>query len=275
MNFASIYKFHVSNLEAGLPHSKENRLAIFRNPKQNCKNSDGKEMIYIPAGPFIMGSNNGNWDELPERETYLEAFYIDECSVIQSEYQRFVDETEHQPPFLGLSWSRQYDWKHGKHPANRENCSVVLVCWKDAQSYCRWAGKRLPTEAEWEKASRGVDGRTWPWGNEWDNGKLACVGSGDIQPVGQFEHGKSPFGCYDMSGNVWEWVADWYSPSYYRSDLSKDSLRPENTDYYREKVLKGGSWIHSEFSMRCAMRYHKSPKYRDNYIGFRCAMSAL
>jgi len=227
-------------------------------------------MILIPAGKFIMGSNDGNYDESPKREVYIDAFYIDKYPVTNAEYKKFIDETGYKAPYLGYSWSQKYDWQNGMYPEGKGDCPVVLVSWDDAVAYCKWAGKRLPTEAEWEKAARGTDGRVWPWGNEWDPEKLACWGVGDIQPVGKYKGGKSPYGCFDMAGNVWEWTADWYNDKYYQVAPAKNPQGPEEG---LERVLKGGAWIHSRFSVRCAMRFHKPPAYCDNYIGFRCAKS--
>jgi len=167
-------------------------------------------MILIPAGTFIMGrdagSEDANYDESPQREIYLDAFYIDERPLTNAEYKKFIDDTGYQVPYLGYPWSQKYDWHNGMYPGGMGDHPVVLVSWYDAVAYCQWAGKRLPTEAEWEKAARGTDGRLWPWGDEWDPKKAACCGVGDIQPAGKYKEGKSPYGCLDMAGNVWEWI---------------------------------------------------------------------
>jgi formylglycine-generating enzyme required for sulfatase activity len=232
-------------------------------------------MILVPAGAFIMGcdleDHDANYDEHPQREIYLDAFYIDENPVTNADYKKFIDETGYKPPYLGLSWSRKYDWHNGVYPEGKENCPVVLVSWHDAVAYCQWMGKRLPTEAEWEKAARGTDGRIWPWGNKWDSQKLACHGVGDTQPVGKFKAGKSPYGCFDMAGNVWEWIADLYGSGYYQEAPVKN---PQGPGVGVHHVLKGGAWIHSKLSVRCAKRFHKPPTHCDYYIGFRCAKSA-
>jgi sulfatase modifying factor 1 len=227
-------------------------------------------VIFIPAGPFIMGSDDGNYDEQPVREVYVDSFSIDQCPVTNAEYKRFIDATGYKAPNLGLHWSQKYDWVDRMYPAGKADCPVVLITWHDAMAYCRWAGKRLPTEAEWEKAARGLDGRIWPWGNNWDGTNLAGSGVGDTQPVGQYKSGMSPMGCLDMAGNVWEWTSDWYGDKYYREAPARNPHGPESG---AERVLKGGAWIHSSFSVRGAMRFHKSPEYCDNYIGFRCVAS--
>ena len=227
-------------------------------------------MILVPEGTFIMGSDEGNYDEMPQREVYLDAFYMDEYPVTNADYKKFIDETGYDPPNLSLHWSERYDWHERMYPEGQGDRPVVIVRWVDAMAYCDWAGKRLPTEAEWEKAARGTDARIWPWGNEWDGSRLACRGVGDTVPVGRYEEGKSPYGCLDMAGNVWEWTADWYKDKYFREAPSKNPKGPEEGEH---RVLKGGAWIHSDFSVRCAMRFHKQAGYCDNYIGFRCVKS--
>jgi len=228
-------------------------------------------MILVPEGSFILGSEDGNFDETPKREVRLDAFHIDAHPVTNAEYKKFIDETGYEAPSLGFEWSKKYDWHDRMYPEGKEDHPVVLVKWVDAVTYCDWAGKRLPTEAEWEKAARGTDGRIWPWGNEWDTGRLACGGVGDTMPVGRYESGKSPYGCFDMAGNVWEWTSDWYGSLYFREAPSHNPMGPDKGEH---RVLKGGAWIHSEFSVRGAMRFHKPPTHCDNYIGFRCARSA-
>jgi len=228
-------------------------------------------MLLIPEGQFTMGSDDGNYNESPKREVFLDAFYIDECQVTNAEYKKFIDETGHQTPFIGQPWSEKYDWKERMYPEGKGECPVVLVTWEDAVAYCEWADKRLLTEAEWEKAARGTDARVWPWGNGWDRSRSACGGVGDTVPVGRYEDGKSPYECFDMAGNVWEWTSDWYGSLYFREAPSRNPKGPDKGDH---RVLKGGAWIHGEFSVRCAMRFHKPPDYCDNYIGFRCAKSA-
>lgn len=228
-------------------------------------------MIAIPAGPFLRGSEDGNYDESPQREVYLEEYFIDEYPVTNAEYKKFIDETGYTAPYVGKIWSEKYDWIDDNYPEGKGNHPVVLVTFEDALAFCEWAGKRLPTEAEWEKAARGKDGRTWPWGNSWDPGKCACSGTGDTAAVGRFSGGKSPYGCQDMAGNVWEWTADWYNDMYYKVSAIEN---PQGPDSGEHRILRGGAWIHGAFSVRCAMRFHKPPGYCDNYIGFRCAKSA-
>lgn len=229
-------------------------------------------MIYIPAGEFIMGSDEGeNYDEQPKRKVFLDAFYIDEYLVTNAQYKEFIESTGHKAPYIDKFWAIKYNWQENSYPSGTGDHPVVLVSWYDAATYAKWAGKRLPSEAEWEKAARGTDGRVWPWGDEWLKGKSASHGCGSLMPVGMFEEGNSPFGCYDMAGNVWEWVADWHKEDYYRH---APAMNPKGPDEGEFRVLRGGSWIHDAGSSRCARRYSRPPEYADNYIGFRCAKDA-
>jgi len=155
-------------------------------------------MVLVPAGEFVMGSEAGP-SERPVRRVFLDAYYIDTYEVTNGLYGKFLQATRrHEPRY----------WKDAR--VNDPNQPVVGVTWYDAEAYCHWSGKRLPTEAEWEKAARGTDGRISPWGNQWDSARASTSdgGSGKLSPVGSYEAGKSPYGAYDMAGNVWEWVAD-------------------------------------------------------------------
>jgi serine/threonine-protein kinase len=221
---------------------------------------DGAVMIYIPAGEFLMGSNNGYDDEKPQRRVYLDGYWIYKYPVTVAQYRKFCRVTGRQeppPPYWG--------WEDD-HP-------IVNVSWHDAVAYCEWAGVRLPTEAEWEKAARGTDGRKYPWGNEWDGSKCAnSVGSNNLRstaPVGSYPQGVSPYGVHDMAGNVWEWCADWYDGNYYRSAPSKNPQGPSSGE---RRVLRGGSWNRvGENNFRAADRNRYNPDYRWYNNGFRCA----
>jgi len=200
---------------------------------------DGKEMVYIPAGEFLMGED--------KKPVSVEAFYIDRYPVTNAEYKRFMDATRHSPP---------QHWRRGTYPEGKADHPVVHVRWSDAAAYAEWAGKRLPTEAEWEKAARGTDGREYPWGNEFDKDKCNTNESGiwDTTPVGKYSPaGDSPYGVGDMAGNVWEWTAD-------GSGLAAMPLR-------------GGSWLDGRREARCASRRKHIPQRRNEFIGFRCASS--
>jgi len=225
------------------------------------------EMVLIPAGEFIMGSNDRLPDEGPQHKVSLPAYYIDKFEVTNLQYKQFIDATQRRSP----RYFRNRTFPDGKadHP-------VTYVGWEDADAYCQWAGKRLPTEQEWENAARGNDGRTYPWGNEFDIAygntpvrweKLGTFG--DTTPVGSFEKGISPYGLYDMSGNVWEWTASWYK-------AHPGNKTPSESYGERYKILKGGSWWDCSF-YKCGLSapvYNRSffaKKVKNDTFGFRCA----
>jgi formylglycine-generating enzyme required for sulfatase activity len=221
-------------------------------------------MAVVPAGEFIMGSSMGEADEQPVHWVYLETFFMDTYQVSVSQYARFLDATSQEAP---PDWSIMNRSQHQKRP-------IANVDWEEAKAYCTWAGKRLPTEAEWEKAARGTDGRTYPWGNEHPTKFFANVNRenwnnhGALTPVGKFEEGKSPYGIYDMAGNVWEWVSDWYDPDYYKTSPSKNPTGPSTGE---SKVIRGGSWGSASDALRSANREIHSPSIRGLGTGFRCA----
>lgn len=203
-------------------------------------------IVEIPAGPFLMGINQFGPDEQPQRQVQLPVFMIDRYPVTNDEYKRFVEETGHRLP---------KHWEGGTFPPGKANHPVVNVSWHDATAYSKWTGKRLPTEAEWEKAARGTDGQLYPWGNDFsrDHCNVFETGLQSTTPVGLFPTGVSPYGVYDMAGNVWEWTADWF-------DAGK-----------RYKVLRGSSWLNLSDSARCTYRsYYQVPDRLSSNIGFRC-----
>ena len=222
---------------------------------------DGMVMIYVPAGEFEMGSEDGGSDERPVHLVYLDSFWIDQAEVSNAQYEQCVKAGACDSPRGGAYTNSQYT----NHP-------VVYVSWYDAMTYCEWAGRRLPTEAEWEKAARGTDGRTYPWGEGIDC-SLAQFGgcSGETVPVGSKPDGASPYGALDMAGNVWEWVTDWYDNDYYDNSPTDNPPGPETGDY---RVLRGGSWYYVGRFVRSADRSWLSPGYAWNYVGFRCARRA-
>jgi formylglycine-generating enzyme required for sulfatase activity len=223
-----------------------------------------RSMALVPAGEFRMGSWMGEADEQPERRVYLDAFFMDKHQLTVGQYAKFLEATSHTAPPEWNIMSR----------AMHQNRPIVNVDWADATAYCKWVDKRLPTEAEWEKAARGTDGRVYPWGNEpptrfhgnmkkevWNNHM-------GLTQVGSFEDGKSPYGIYDMAGNVWEWVSDWYDPDYYRTGPLRNPTGPPAGDY---KVVRGGSWGSGPEGLRAADRETHLPSFQGFGTGFRCA----
>ncbi|MCP9463568.1 MAG: formylglycine-generating enzyme family protein [Nitrospira sp.] len=227
-----------------------------------------EEMITIPAGPFIRGTEEGGLDERPSRMIYLDEFSIDRYEVTNHQYQQFVVATGHRKPSLPARYAK------GGGKMKGPNQPVVYVSWEDADAYCRWKGRRLPTEAEWEKAMRGTDGRLWPWGNkELANGaNWARVYDGHevSAPVGSFKMDRSPYGVMDGAGNVMEWVADWYQEMYYQDSPTNNPTGPEFGTY---RVLRGGGYTTTGADVRITSRSKMVPDFRDETIGFRCAMS--
>ena len=225
------------------------------------------EMIEIPAGKFVMGTNERLSDEGPEHTIYQEDFLIDKFEVTNAQYKKFIDATDRGSP----SHFRNRTYPEGKvdHP-------VTFVDWYDAKEYCEWVGKRLPTDKEWEKAARGTDGRTYPWGNEFkrENANMPLrwesLGQfGDTMPIGMFPEGVSPYGVHDMTGNVWEWTASWYK-AYPQNKTFSESYGE------RYKTLKGGSWFDCSF-YKCGIsapvynRAFFAKKVKNDTFGFRCA----
>ncbi len=238
-------------------------------------------MVFVPAGEFLMGKDEGD-DEKPLHKVYVDAFFIDKYEVTYAEYAEFVEAGGYSNKSY---WSEEgWSWKEENYitePAywndstyNQPNYPMVGINWYEAEAYTRWCGKRLPTEAEWEKAARGTDGRRWPWGEDFESDKANIIGTEDgyeyTAPVGSYPLGVSPYGCYDMAGNVWEWCADWYEAGYYANSPSEN---PKGPDSGSSRVIRGGSWFnYLEFS-RCADRNYNFPNYRNNILGFRCVLS--
>jgi len=226
------------------------------------------EMVTIPAGPFVRGTTSGGFDEQPQRTIHLDTFSIDRYEVTNHQYQQFVLATGHRKSGPPSRYAKSISKMRGP------NQPVVYVSWDDANEYCRWKGKRLPTEAEWEKAMRGTDGRLWPWGNqEKPNGaNWARVQDGyDVSArVGAFAMDKSPYGVMDGAGNVMEWVADWYQEAYYRESPDKDPPSPEFGTF---RVMRGGGYTTTGGDVRITSRSKMVPDFRDETIGFRCAIS--
>ncbi len=225
-------------------------------------------MVVIPAGLFTRGTIAGGFDEQPVKQVYLDAYAIDKYEVTNHQYAAFVAATNHRKAGPPSRYAKNMERMRGV------NQPVVYVSWDDARAYCRWRGKRLPTEAEWEKAMRGGDKRLWPWGNELDplasNWAVAKDGYDVTAPVGSFPRDVSPFGVADGAGNVMEWVADWYGEDVYGTAVDKNPKGPEFGTY---KVLRGGAYTTSGTDVRVTSRSKMVPDFRDETIGFRCAVS--
>ena len=253
-------------------------------------------VVYIPAGEFEMGSTDAEVDALvaectecepdwfeqeqPAHTVYLDAYWIDQTEVTNAQYDKCVAAGAcSTPPECDWGESTFGDAAKADHP-------VVCVGWQAAEDYCRWAGGQLPTEAQWEKAARGSDGRRYPWGNKFDGTLLnycdaQCEydqrdetyddGFPVTAPVGSFPAGATPYGVLDMAGNVWEWVADWFSEDYYAMSLAENPLGP---DEGTQRVVRGGSWFTDGMGSRAANRFQTIPATHFGLLGFRCALVA-
>jgi len=239
---------------------------------QQCINpKDGAAMVWVPAGKFTMGADLSQFGGIRRKmlagaskhKVTLSGFWIYKNDVTVAEYRAFTQATGHQMP-----WSHE-----GAYP-------VVCVTWDDATAYATWAGGLLPTEAQWEKAARGTDGRDYPWGNEWDDKRWAhstgkfATDLGSPEPVGSCPSGASPYGCLDMKGNVWQWCADWYDDSYWSSPASR-ALDPCNQSIGRmkDRVCKGGaSGTNISNQLPVAYRTSFSPDTSNEIVGFRCVL---
>ena len=221
-------------------------------------------MVFVPAGPFIMGADLGEGDESPRHLVEVSAFFIDTYEVTNTQYERCVKAGRCAPA----------RYRHDK-TLNGPNHPVVAMGWDDGVAYCRFAGKRLPTEAEWEKAARGTDERLFPWGNDWDptivNQHDDADGFATTAPVGSYKKNVSPYGAYDMAGNAWEWTHDFHGFTYYRHSPPKD---PQGPGGGVKHTMRGGSWMYDvPFFVTTHNRSPGRPWIRKKYVGFRCAKS--
>lgn len=228
---------------------------------------DGREMVQIPEGPFVMGSrdNDSDPDEKPEHQVYLKPYFIDLKEVEQAEYDRFAKMTKRPKRRIEV-------FEDDPAKLLKPELPAIAVTWDDAEAYCKWAGKRLPTEAEWEKAARGESKRKYPWGDEFVPGYANIDGNEDgfryLAPPGSLEAGRSPYGLYDMAGNVGEWVSDAYEENFYQKSPYRDPKGPEQGE---QKVIRGGSWRETKKNVRPSKRFQAKPWRHDITVGFRCA----
>lgn len=238
---------------------------------------DGAATIVIPEGEFLMGANDAAGNERPEHKVWLKGYAIDQYEVTISLYAKFLEAAKHGPP---PTWDDEAVLSAGNRPA-------VGLTWPDAEAYCRWAGKRLPTEAEWEKAARGTDGRRFPWGHMQPFVDIANYNRGvwvsdaiTLAPVtsglegmsvrhGTKEGGKSPYGLFHMAGNAAEWVADWYDREYYQKSPARNPTGPAGGEKH---VIRGGSWADVPAGIRTTARISAEPDFQDRTVGVRCAM---
>jgi len=254
-----------------------------KNPK------DGYEMILVPGGEAIFGSRqedgDADDDEKPQFPAHLPEYYLGKYPLRNREYAQFLEEVQpwqsdleewilldaycHVVKVAEVPWLPRYRVR------GEEDIPVVQVSWYGAQAYCEWAGLRLPTELEWEKGARGIDGRIYPWGNEWDPNKCRNASSNGKEgtcAVWQYREGCSPSGHYQMVGNVWEWCADWYDSDAYKR-YAKGDLTPPGSG--KNKVLRGASWYFVDRAdFRCAKRFEGLRGLRTGILGFRCARDA-
>ena len=236
---------------------------------QACVNAkDGAVMVWVPAGDFQMGCpvGQGFTEEQPQHKVTLDGFWIYRDVVTVAQYRKFCTATNRKMP-EAPTWG----WKED-HP-------VVNVNWADAKAYCTWAGMQLPTEAQWEKAARGAEGRVYPWGNAWDATKCGNGTNSGVKDtpfsahsVGSFPAGASPYGCLDMVGSVWQWCADWYDADYYAKSPAANPTGPATGTL---RVLRGASWNYgsyagSEYYMRSVCRHVSVPNVKFDLYGFRC-----
>jgi formylglycine-generating enzyme required for sulfatase activity len=234
---------------------------------------DGAELVWIPGGEFLRGSPEGRGgdDERPQRKIQLDGYWIYKYPVTLAQYRKYCEATgkEFKPT-----------WGQGMHAAPRgdDGAYAVQVGWYEAQEYAKWAAAALPTEAQWERAARGTDGREYPWGNDWAPDKCASMEetlykfTPGFHPVGSYPDGASPDGVQDMAGNVWEWVADWYDYEYYCNAPNRNPTGPETGSH---KVLRGGCNLYDERFSRTAARMVMPPHVRDwTPTGFRCIVMA-
>lgn len=265
MAFLSILLF----LTITVPFSEAQLDRLRRSKALEQPSTAGTSMVKIQEGLFTMGFDGTQAleDERPKHQVWLPAFFMDLHEVTTAQYAAFLAVTNRLAPW---QWNEVDLSQHSDRP-------VIGVDWSDADAYCRWKGKRLPTEAEWEKSARGTDGRLYPWGNWVPSKDLANFALGArfsysqvLMPVQSYEHGQSPYGLYQMAGNVWEWVQDWYAANYYEVSPEQNPQGPEQGQF---KVLRGGSWSDLPKYLLTYGRFKLSPETRNSYTGFRCAKS--
>ena len=230
---------------------------------------DGSVLVYVPPGEFEMG--DGEDSDCPKHRVWLDGYYVGIYAVTNAQYKQFVDDTGHRAPDKADYGSAV--WQGKSFPSDKADHPVVCVSWDDAQAYAKWAGLSLPTEAQWEQAARGPRNWKYPWRGEWDG---ACCrhdgnhGSETTCPVYGYPRGASGYGCYNMSGNVWEWCEDWYDSGYYGKSSARNPRGPEGGSY---RVSRGGGWSYGASGCRASYRGWSDPGCRRDDLGFRLVRS--
>ena len=239
------------------------KAATMPQPPAEIVGKDGAPMVLIPVGEFTMGSDKGDHDEQPIHKVFLDSFYIDKFEVTNGRFAKFVEAIQSEPP---------WGFADKETPVVRPDQPVRWVNWMDAIGYCLWAGKRLPTEAEWEKAARGPDARLYPWGNDAPTPAHAVFGlkegSDTVSAIGNRDKGKSPYGVHDLAGNLYEWTTDWYDEEFYSKN---PAINPKGPLEGTAKVQRGGSYINGAYRLRSSFRTKGDPTEHDPNVGFRCA----
>ena len=235
-------------------------------PQATLTGKDGAPMVLVPAGEFTMGSEQGDADEQPVHRVFLDSFYLDMFEVTNGRFAKFVAAIQSEPPW-GFA-DQETPVVHAEQP-------VRWVTWLEATGYCLWAGKRLPTEAEWEKAARGTDGRVYPWGNDPPTAAQAIFGLKEgaetVSPIGNRDLGRSPYGVHDLAGNLYEWVADWYDEDFYTTN---PTINPRGPAEGAAKGQRGGSYTNQPYRLRATFRTKSDPTDNAPHVGFRCAQDA-
>ena len=251
-------KRHLEELELKWDEMEERRKALL--PEANVR-----LMKSVPAGSFVMGGRDEESpsNERPSHTVYLSGYYISPYPVTNQDYREFIQVTGHRTPI---------HWQRGTFPTGMGQHPVTNVSWQDAMAYAEWRGARLPSEAEWESGARGQDERPYPWGSRFVEGERCNSNNmvGTTTPVDEFPDGKSPYGLYDMAGNVYEWCQDYYDEEYYRSSPPANPKGPEGG---QERVIRGGSFSETRPGVRCTHRAGASETQTRDNIGFRLAMS--
>jgi len=234
----------------------------------SATSKDGMPLMLVPAGEFLMGSEP-YLDEEPVHKVFLSAFWIDQTEVTNGAYALCVEEEACQLPSRAISYTRKSYFGNTFY----KTYPVIYVDWFEADSYCKWAGRRLPTEAEWEKAARGTDQRIYPWGDHLPDTDLLNynLDFGDTSVAMNFLSSPSPYGVLNMAGNVSEWVADWYDSRYYSQSPARDPSGPATGKY---RVVRGGSWSDNRNLVRSALRLYYEPDASFFNLGFRCVAPA-